>query len=533
MSAPPSTRDYDVICVGGGLGGLAAAALAVRVGARCLVLEATDLLGGVAVYSGGSVWMPLNHLQTADPALSDSPELVDRYLSHLGCAGAEVDEDLRATYFGRGPGIIREYADLGVNFALAEAGDYYAEAPGAQEFGRTLEVSERLAALGPLADRLRRTPYDWGQPAIGPDDPPRADDLLTRGSGLVAAFARRAFGPGGAEVELRARVSRLLVRDGRVGGVQWVRDGRRFTSRGAAVLLATSGYGSAPWAARMEGLVDYAEQAPPVAFGDGLRLAGAVGAEVTRAGNGFFSVGFPSAHEKHPGTDVPLHLPMVASLAFPHCLVVNAGGERFADESFSGTFQSCLREYDDEAKGFRNQPFFFLCDDQYRRNGYRILGLRRDWPDAEFTRADSIGELARRLGIDADRVRRTVARFNELARSGVDTDFGRGKQTFMRAMSDPRYANPMLGELSTPPFWGVRLVPVGAGLCSHGLRIDPQARVLSWSGEPVAGLYATGNAVAYTELPYGYQNGFANGRNIVYAGLAVRHALSSASVGAS
>jgi hypothetical protein len=473
--------------------------------------------------------MPRNHLQESDPALSDSIDLVDSYLAHIGCDGAEVDQALRAAYFEQGPGVVREYAELGIEFTLADSGDYYADAEGAKPFGRTLEVAESAATLGMLGGVLRRTPYDWGQPAIGADVP--ADtDRLTRGPGLVAAFARRAFVDGDARLELRARVVRLVVTDGRVRGVEWERDGTLHTSHADAVVIATSGYGSAPWAARMEGLLDYAEQAPPVAHGDGLRLAGEHGAQVMRAGDGFFSVGFESAHEKHPGTDVPLHLPMVASLAFPHCLVLNARGERFADESFSGTFQACLREYDDDTKGFRNQPFFFVCDDRYRRNGYRILGLTRDWPDTEFTRADSIAELAARLGFDPVRAEESVARFNGHARSGVDADFGKGKHNFMRGLSDPRYPNPMLGEVATPPFWGVRLVPVGAGLCSHGLCVDPDARVLTWSGDHIPGLYATGNAVAYTELPYGYQNGFANGRNIVYAALAVRHALSSAGV---
>lgn len=534
MTDSVSAGHYDLICVGGGLGGLAAAAAAARLGARCLVLEATDRLGGVAAYSGGSVWMPFNHLQEADPELGDSESEVARYLAYIGCHGVPVDEALRGAYLTEGPRILREHAAAGVEFELATSGDYYAGAPGHRAHGRTLEARMHRSHLGRYADRLRETPYDWGRAALpSGEDIEASTDELTRGPGLVGSFLRVATADdtdGSVELRYSARVQRLLVETGRVVGVAWTVEGHECIAYAGGVLLATSGYGSAPWAAQMEGLVEYGEQAPPVAYGDGLRLAADVGAQVLRAGNGFFSVGFLSRRETHPGTDQPLYLPMVASLAFPHCMVVNVEGRRFADESFSGTFQSCLREYDDEAKGFRNQPFFFVCDDQYRRNGYRILGTDRVWPEAEFTRAGSLRELGDVLGFDGTAAEQTAARFSEFARAGVDADFGRGKQAFVSALSDPRYHNPMLGEISRPPFWGVRLVPVGAGICSHGLHIDECARVLRWSGEPVPGLYATGNAVAYTELPYGYQNGFANGRNIVYATLALEHALSAAVV---
>ena len=43
-------------------------------------------------------------------------------------------------------------------------------------------------------------------------------------------------------------------------------------------------------------------------------------------------------------------------------------------------------------------------------------------------------------------------------------------------------------------------------------------------------LYATGNATAYTDVPFGYQDGLANARNITYAFTGVTHAAASAYV---
>jgi hypothetical protein len=48
--------------------------------------------------------------------------------------------------------------------------------------------------------------------------------------------------------------------------------------------------------------------------------------------------------------------------------------------------------------------------------------------------------------------------------------------------------------------------------------------VLDWTDEPIPGLYGTGNAVAYTEIPFGYQDGYANTRNVVLAALAAADA---------
>src|ERR1700761_5927019 len=50
----------DVLVVGGGAGGLATAVTASRLGARVILLEKSDALGGVAAYSGGVLWIPGN-----------------------------------------------------------------------------------------------------------------------------------------------------------------------------------------------------------------------------------------------------------------------------------------------------------------------------------------------------------------------------------------------------------------------------------------------------------------------------------------
>ncbi|MFD0539657.1 FAD-binding protein [Actinomadura luteofluorescens] len=58
-------RTVDFLCVGGGLGGLAGAVRAHDLGADVLVVERSDMVGGVAAYSGGFVWVGASGLAAA------------------------------------------------------------------------------------------------------------------------------------------------------------------------------------------------------------------------------------------------------------------------------------------------------------------------------------------------------------------------------------------------------------------------------------------------------------------------------------
>ena len=80
----PATWDLeaDVVAVGSGGGGLAAAITAHDHGASALVLERCDQVGGVTAYSMGEVWIPGNHLEAA-LGIEDSPESGFAYIKRL------------------------------------------------------------------------------------------------------------------------------------------------------------------------------------------------------------------------------------------------------------------------------------------------------------------------------------------------------------------------------------------------------------------------------------------------------------------
>jgi hypothetical protein len=94
--------------------------------------------------------------------------------------------------------------------------------------------------------------------------------------------------------------------------------------------------------------------------------------------------------------------------------------------------------------------------------------------------ADTLAELAEKLGLpNGDVLEATVARYNELAAAGADTDFGKPTKDLI--------------ALNTPPFYGIRQ---GAqSLCSlDGLRINTDCAVIDKNDEAIVGLWAAGNA---------------------------------------
>ena len=529
-------KEYDFVCVGGGLGGLAGAVRARAAGLEVLVIEKTQYVGGVAAYSGGDIWAPLNHLQPA-AGLGDSREAALDYMAYVGGAGVPYSAAVREMYVDRIGEAISFYAEYGsLNFQLTGLCDsFFPVAPGSVPRGRSTECSIYGDELGERLDQLRPEPYHrtllrWSETLPESSVVAETDlenrrhrHFLVRGRGLVGALFKAAV-DAGVDIMLEAPAVGLLYDGVRVRGVSARINGEvvDITAR-RGVLLATGGYGYAPYAAEMEGLPEFAEQAPPIVEGDALKLIEPTPAATVRAGFGYVALGYRSATHVHPGTDVLLTHPVVG-MHSPHCIAVNPDGERFGDESSYLTFTALISAYDGVKKKYKNFPTYAILDDQYRRKGFDFgLGSDGEWPEESLVRAESLEELATGLGIDPGRLTETVKRFNEFCHRGSDDDFHRGEAPSQFSHEEDRIGA-TLGTIEEPPFWGCRLTFAGAGICSHGLEIGANASVVDRAGQPITGLYATGNAVAYIELPGGYSGGVANGRNLTYAYVAATHA---------
>ncbi|MCF8608302.1 FAD-dependent oxidoreductase, partial [Gordonia sp. HY442] len=85
----PGTTELDntgpdntgpIIVVGGGLSGLATALTSATNGRAAVVLEAAELVGGAAAYSGGQIWCGANHVARREGVTDDSLELTETYI---------------------------------------------------------------------------------------------------------------------------------------------------------------------------------------------------------------------------------------------------------------------------------------------------------------------------------------------------------------------------------------------------------------------------------------------------------------------
>jgi fumarate reductase flavoprotein subunit len=126
--------------------------------------------------------------------------------------------------------------------------------------------------------------------------------------------------------------------------------------------------------------------------------------------------------------------------------------------------------------------------------------------------ADTIEELAGKLKIPTDALKATITRYNQLAASGVDDDFGKTKTDLL--------------PIDTAPFYGVTLG--GTVLCTlDGLLINPDMQVLDVNYNVIEGLYAAGDVSGgyfsnnYPELMVGC----ASGRSMTFGRHAVLHML--------
>src|SRR6185312_5353447 len=155
MTSGPRSDCYDVIVVGGGAGGMTAAAVAAAEGAKVLLIEKTNLIGGTTAWSGGMVWIPGNH-HMRPAGLADTLADAKDYLARTVPESANAD--LREVFLARGAEAI-EYLEANTELRLQPVKlypDYYPDLPGATRGGRVLEpVAFDGTRLGSEFKRLR------------------------------------------------------------------------------------------------------------------------------------------------------------------------------------------------------------------------------------------------------------------------------------------------------------------------------------------------------------------------------------------
>ncbi len=561
--AGSDANSYDLVVIGAGGAGLSAALFGAISGARVLVVESTEYVGGTTAWSGGTIWIP-NTLHAAKVNQGDSITQAETYLH--AAVGNYASHELIRSFLEEGPRAIdlleRESEVRLRPYPLHP--DYISDLPGSTLNGRALEpIAFDGRLLGDKFDLLRPPIPEFtvlGGMMVDRNDINQLLNLkkswksFRHSLGLLTRHARDRLGhkrgtrlvmgnaligrllysllQRGVTIWTNAMVDRLDSEGGRITGLSLTRNGQRHdihAKRG--VILASGGFNRHP-KLRKELVPDVEIYTPgaPGHKGAALELALAAGARMGERNmeNVFWA---PVSVRQRPDGTTAVFPHFIFDRAKPGTLIVNAGGRRFLNESTS--YHLIGKAMIEASRTAPSIPGYLIADHaaitayglgMVRPGGSGMEPLLKD---GYLTRGATIGELAGKLGIDAAQLQATVAQFNGYAASGNDPDFGRGVTAYQRNLGDPKVGpNPTMRALDRGPFYALKLYPGDIG-ASAGLATDAKARVLGADG-PIGGLYAVGNDQNSVMAGTYPGPGITLGPGITFAYVAVKDALAAA-----
>jgi tricarballylate dehydrogenase len=438
-----------VIVVGSGIAGLSAALSAAESGARVTIIEraAEGEHGGNTRYTEAYLRM-----KSMDDVADD---FIDHFMAN---AGGYTDPSIEQE-------MVRDYADWSPLARSQSTVDPDLLGTFADRAGPTLRWLE--------SNGLR---FDFLPTAFITTTTTR---LLPVGGGLaMVETLTAACKEKGADFRFETTAQSLLKSSGRVVGLA--------TSivdlEGDAVILACGGFeGNPEMLARYVGAS--AINLRPVARGghynkgEGIRMALDIGA----APNGDFGSYHAEPIDPRSGIAEP------AIFTFPYGILVNKAGQRFTDEA-PGTvdahYESVTRRIYEQRDGIA----WMIADARLDDVPNWQKGSRTDQPPVT---ADSIAELAQKIGIPADALTTTIDTYNAACGEGTFKPLEKdGLAT--KGLTPPKsnWARP----INKAPFraWPV----ISANVFTFGgLKVDRDARVVDQDGRAIPGLYAAGETM--------------------------------------
>jgi 3-oxosteroid 1-dehydrogenase len=537
----------DFLVIGSGGGGMAAALTAADAGLNVLVVDKGKTFGGSTAISGGGIWIPNNPTLRAH-GHDDSRESIRAYLDRLTegrVPGARLD-----AFIDNGPAAMELIGkSRWMKFFWTKGySDYHPEYEGGRPLGRSIEAKpfdtrklgedekyQRPNSMkGPLGLWITAKDYHdlamakrtWAGRRASLVAAWRVSSNMVRrrhmatGGRALAARLRMALKDAGVPRWLKTAMTELVTdEDGRVTGIVATRDGETVRIRGRrGVLLATGGFDHNQEMRDKYlpkgGQEDFAMGARELT-GDGILAGERLGAALDLMDDAWW---MPAV--RHPAGAV---IPLLSERCIPRSVIVGQDGKRFTNES-----APYVNFVHDQLDG-GHVPCWFVMDAKARaRYPFAQILPGAPIPQAFYDKgiafkADSLEELAGKIGVPADALAETVRKFNEYARAGRDPEFGRGDSAYDRYYGDPNLKNPNLDVIEGGPYHAFRM-EVGDLGTKGGLVSDEHARVLREDGSVIEGLYVTGNSSASVMGNEYAGPGATIGPSIVFGYIAARHA---------
>ena len=414
----------DVLVIGTGAAGGAAAMAAAEAGAKVIAIEKLATIGGTSAMAGGGI---------AAPESSEQKKY-------------GIEDTCEA------------YVDLWVEYNHNE---YFREDSGMDEDRIRFVVGQ---AAG-LIDWLEENGFEFGRP-MSFDLIEGVDRFHYASNGKPTDLLYAKNQELGVEYWLETKATALLTdENGNCIGATVEKDGQTFNIYAKGTVLATGGFGNNQEMMERFTPVDAAQVAyfygSAGQTGEGILMAEAIGAAVYEKG-----ARLGMSYVVGDGTNAEL-----TSLGGPwsQAPIVDNTGVRFVNEyCHSLNYPSLI---------YRHAAPYYCIYGSDREDYAAILANNVD--DPAVTSADTLEELADKLGFDKQAFLDCIAVYNAAKDTGVDAAFG-ARVDFMNFAT-------------VGPFYAVQIAPQYTGTIG-GVVTDTSAQVLRADGTVIGGLYAAGEA---------------------------------------
>ena len=442
-------REYDVVIAGAGGTGVSAAAAAMEAGAgKVIVFEKAGIIGGTTNFSGGV-------MQAAGT----------KYQKEFSDFQDDTPEKHAAEWIAEGEGMLDE--ELVTDLANGAPGciDWLADSCGIEWVGVYGHCHVPYVSDDLMADRIHY--YKDGGAS---------------GSGGIYVQAVWKYAESlGAELETDTEVKDLIMEDGRVVGVIIEQGGETFRVKAnKGVILATAGTDHNIELAKALNAQQYWVETEypgtclctPTDTGDGIRMGLKIGAAFVGGG----TIDFCGKTGAATDNRTPI---------FPE-FIVNKAGQRFVCEDATYAYHYRAIFQQERATGAPTWMIFGAgggAVDQKIAN--TTEGTSYAWGDeetlqaavdsGELQTADTIEELAEKIGVNPQNLARTLAAWNEDVAAGNPDPYGRVEG---------------LAPIEAP-FYAYHNTPFNLGALG-GLKITRKCEVVNVEGNVIPGLYAAG-----------------------------------------
>lgn len=454
----------DVLVVGGGNAGYAAALAAAERGRKVVLLEKAReaASGGNSFYTAGATRISHDGLQEliefVEPderhAASEVPAYTAaEYLADLSkVSEGRNDPELSAVLVNESNPTLRWLQGMGLKYRLMYERQAYRTQDGGYLF--------------------------WGGLHVG---------NVGGGKGLMADH-RAAAERMGVEVIYDCAATGLIQEDGRVRGVRYRTSTGEGELRAESVILASGGFEASPELRRRhlgEGWQNAKVRGTPGNTGE--MILAALDAGAARGGD--WSTCHSVAWDAwHPENESNLALTnQLTRGGYPLGIVVNSDGKRFVDEG-ADYRNYTYAKYGRDILAQPGSAAFQIFDASSRP---MLRAEEYDMPGVSVVTAPTLAELAQKAGISPEGLEETVHNFN--ASITGSSPFDPNVKDGRRADTQPPKSN-WARSIATGPFYAFP-VTCGITFTFGGLKTDTWGRVLTEDAEPLEGLYACGEAL--------------------------------------